>query len=133
MVSDNSIQSQYVCGENLKKIPSSKLSVAFSEKSLCTRCGTCVGACPEKALIIGKDFYPEVNEELCTECDICIETCPGAAVNFQELAEITFGNSNQADSFDGEVLKTYVGYSTDSNIRGGGAGGVSSLGYFGIS
>lgn len=123
MVADPHTYPEFVTGESLKIIDSKKLSVAFSEKNLCTRCGTCIGACPEKALIVGKDFFPEINEKLCTECDICVETCPGARVNFAELSEVTFGTIEETDSFDGNVLKTYVGYSTDTTIRGGGAGG----------
>ncbi|MBK8944254.1 MAG: Coenzyme F420 hydrogenase/dehydrogenase, beta subunit C-terminal domain [Ignavibacteriae bacterium] len=113
----------FVDGNSLKKIDKKKLSIAFTNKNLCTRSGTCVGACPEKALVIGKDFYPEINEDLCTSCGICADICPGEKVNFKELTEITFGHSNDADTFDGEVIKTVVGYSSDNRIRGGGAGG----------
>ena len=114
---------KFVTRKELKKIDPKFLSVAFSNKNLCTRSGTCVGACPENALVIGKDFYPEINEDKCTECGVCNEVCPGEKVNFKELSEITFGHANYDDSFDGEVLKTFVGYSTDDKIRGGGAGG----------
>jgi coenzyme F420 hydrogenase subunit beta len=109
--------------ESVKKIDLSKLSVAFTEKSLCTRCGTCVGVCPEKALKIGKDFYPELIPDLCTECGLCKETCPGGKVEYLNLAEITFGKREDSGKFDGFVDKTYMGYSADEGIRSGGAGG----------
>jgi len=107
----------------MKKIDPKFLSIAFTDKNLCTRSGTCVAVCPEKALFIGKDFYPELIPEKCTECGLCEKTCPGGSVNFKELSEITFGHNKNEDSFDGNVLKTFVGYSTEEKIRGGGAGG----------
>lgn len=106
-----------------KSIDKNKLSVAFSNQELCTRSGTCVAACPENALTIGKDFFPELDEDRCTECGICAQVCPGEKINFKELTEITFGHDRDSDSFDGHVLKTFVGYSTDEKIRGKGAGG----------
>lgn len=116
-------KTSFVAGDSLKTINKKKLSVAFTNKDLCTRSGTCVGACPEKALIIGEDFYPKVNEDLCTSCGICAKICPGEKVSFKELAEVTFKHSDVPDTFDGEVIKTVVGYSSDEKIRGGGAGG----------
>jgi len=107
----------------MKKIDPKFLSIAFTNKDLCTRSGTCVAVCPEKALSIGKDFYPELDSDKCTECGLCAQTCPGGTVNFKELTEITFGHNNVEDSYDGNVLKTFVGYSTDEKIRSGGAGG----------
>ncbi|NWF90234.1 MAG: Coenzyme F420 hydrogenase/dehydrogenase, beta subunit C-terminal domain [Ignavibacteriaceae bacterium] len=107
----------------MKNINPNSLSVAFKNKELCTRSGTCVAVCPEDALFIGKDFYPEIIPEKCTECGLCANVCPGESVNFKELTQITFGHENVDDSFDGNVIKTFVGYSTDDKIRGGGAGG----------
>ena len=106
-----------------KKIDPKFLSIAFTNKDLCTRSGTCVAVCPENALYIGKDFYPELISEKCTECGICEQTCPGGSLNFKELNEITFRHDLVDDSFDGNVLKTFVGYSTDEKIRARGAGG----------
>ena len=106
-----------------KKIDPKFLSIAFTNKDLCTRSGTCVAVCPENALYIGKDFYPQLISEKCTECGICEQTCPGGSLNFKELNEITFKHDLVDDSFDGNVLKTFVGYSTDEKIRAGGAGG----------
>ncbi|RTZ98308.1 MAG: hypothetical protein DSY90_04800 [Deltaproteobacteria bacterium] len=118
-----SSQKAYVDGEALLKTDRKILGVVFSDKSLCTRCGTCIGACDENALVIGKNFYPEINEDLCTSCGICEKVCPGGKVDFRELAEITFGDIACDDSFDGRVLKTFVGFSNDERIRNGGAGG----------
>jgi coenzyme F420 hydrogenase subunit beta len=104
-------------------IEPSKLSVAFTEKSLCTRCGTCIGVCPERALTVGPDFYPELVPDRCTQCGLCKQTCPGGKVAYYDLAEIAFGARADAGAFDGHVDKTYMGYSGDARIRAGGAGG----------
>lgn len=123
MVTNNIYRGKYIDGGKLKKINKSKLGVVFSNKSLCTRCGTCIGACEENALIVGRDFFPEINENACTSCGICEKVCPGGKVKFKELAELTFGHTKNNDSFDGSVLKTFVGFSNDKKIRGNGAGG----------
>lgn len=107
----------------MKEINPKYLSIAFTNKNLCTRSGTCVAVCPEKALYIGENFYPELIPDKCTECGLCAQVCPGGEVNFKELTKITFNHDNVDDSFDGNVLKTFVGYCTDNKIRSGGAGG----------
>ena len=106
-----------------RKIDPGKLSIAFSEPSLCARSGTCVGTCPEGALSVGEDFYPVLDAEKCTECGLCAQVCPGGRVNFKDLTETTFGHRNDDVGFDGHVATTYVGYANDSRIRAGGAGG----------
>jgi coenzyme F420 hydrogenase subunit beta len=106
-----------------RTIDYSLLSIGLKNRSLCTRCGTCTGICPEGAIYLDDDFYPAIAEEKCTECGICRETCPGAKVNYQQLASITFGNQPDDDSFDGYSKLSYVGYTRDEKIKNGGAGG----------
>ena len=107
----------------MNKINTDKLSIAFRDKALCTRSGTCIGVCPTGALSIGKDAYPEIDADLCTECGLCAKTCPGGEVNFKSLTEITFKHQNIAESFDGHIQRTFVGYAADVRMRKGGAGG----------
>jgi coenzyme F420 hydrogenase subunit beta len=107
----------------MSKIDVSKLSIAFSNKELCTRSGTCIGVCPTNAIKVGKDFYPELDEEKCIECGLCAKTCPGGQVNFKTLSKITFNKNEINENFDGNVQKTYVGYASDKRMRQGGAGG----------
>lgn len=107
----------------MSKINPELLSIAFTDRSLCTRSGTCIGACPEGALTVGDDFYPELDPNQCTECGLCAEICPGGRVPFEDLNQVTFGHSKRDDSFDGHVALTYVGHAGDQRIRGGGAGG----------
>ena len=109
------------------------LSIAFRDRSLCARTGTCVGICPEQAISLDSDYYPVLDETKCTSCGLCGEVCPGGSVSFSRLTELTFGEKDQGPGFDGQILDTHVGYSTDSEIRSSGAGGVSSQHYYTMS
>ncbi len=107
----------------MKKIDPSLLAIAFSEKKLCTRCGTCVGVCPTQAISSDPDYYPVLDADACIECGLCARTCPGGRVDFKHLTELTFGHHQDARTFDGHVKRTYVGYSSDPQIRKHGSGG----------
>ncbi len=99
------------------------LSVAFSSKELCARCGSCSGVCPSGAICVGKNFYPELNTEKCVACGLCQKVCSGGGVQYADLAEQVFGERFINKGFDGWVESTYVGYSADETIQKGGAGG----------
>ena len=43
--------------------------------SFCHRCGTCITACPEKAIVLG-DKGIEIDRQRCTNCGRCAEVCP---------------------------------------------------------
>ncbi len=46
-------------------------------KGLCTGCGTCVSACPTRALEFCKRTQrPLLNRELCVNCGSCLAVCP---------------------------------------------------------
>ncbi|MBU1689330.1 MAG: ferredoxin-type protein NapF [Gammaproteobacteria bacterium] len=49
----------------------------------CTRCGDCVGACPEKILETGRGGFPQVNfsKGECTFCGDCAGKCKSEALN----------------------------------------------------
>jgi len=99
------------------------LSIAFSAPELCTRCGSCAGVCPEKAITFDENHYPVLIPERCTSCGLCGQVCPGKKVIYGDLAEQVFGERFIDKGFDGHVEKTCVGYSTDPALRKGGAGG----------
>lgn len=107
----------------MQNIPKNVLSVVFSEKELCTRCGTCTGICPTGAISTNPDLYPVINEDLCNQCGLCNKACPGGELSFSDLTEITFGHRNDDTSFDGIVKEVYVGHSNNDEFRNGGAGG----------
>jgi coenzyme F420 hydrogenase subunit beta len=104
-------------------IPPDRLSGAFISHDLCTRCGTCVGVCPEDALGLDRQNFPELVPGLCTGCGICRKVCPGAEVLFNDLSLRTFGQTTEDCGFDGHVTDTRIGHSTVPDIRDGGAGG----------
>lgn len=107
----------------MKQIDPKLLSIAFTDKNLCTRCGTCVGVCPTNALSLDSNLYPTIDPEKCTECGLCAQTCPGGSVPYTALAESTFGHAVSSDSFDGHVQETFVAHAADPDMRQGGAGG----------
>lgn len=52
------------------------------DKQKCTMCMACVGACPESALMDGKDV-PQLKflERNCVQCGLCEQTCPENAIS----------------------------------------------------
>lgn len=107
----------------MKQIDSNILSISFTDRSLCTRCGTCIGVCPVDALSLDNDLFPKLDADKCISCGLCKAVCPGGAVNYGDL-EMQVFNSRPAElSFDGHVEKTYIGYAGDPRLRQGGAGG----------
>ena len=106
-----------------QQIDLTRLSIGFTEHRLCTRCGTCGGVCPEAAIAIDQDSYPQLIADRCTDCGRCARTCPGGKVSYRQLNQLVFGHAELATSFDGHVRDAWVGYATDEGIRSGGAGG----------
>jgi ferredoxin-type protein NapF len=49
----------------------------------CSRCGDCIGVCPEKILETGRGGFPQVNfsKGECTFCGDCAEKCKSEALN----------------------------------------------------
>ncbi len=101
----------------------SRLSIGLSNHELCTRCGTCTGACPTNAISVGEDRYPELDAVKCIDCGLCKTACPGDVVDFTALAHHTYGERKAPQDFDGNVIARYVAYARDERIRQGGAGG----------
>ncbi len=102
----------------------SVLSIAFTDRRLCTRCGTCVGVCPEGALSVDPEtFFPVLDEAKCTRCGLCAKTCPGGRLSYGDLTELTFGHRKPTPGFDGHVLSSGVAHAGDAALREGGAGG----------
>ncbi|MCX6843408.1 MAG: glycyl-radical enzyme activating protein [candidate division WOR-3 bacterium] len=51
-------------------------------RSRCRRCGTCIRACPQAAIVVGPDDYPRFRRELCASCVTrdCVRVCPAQAI-----------------------------------------------------
>jgi coenzyme F420 hydrogenase subunit beta len=111
-----------------------RLRAEVIDAGLCTRCGSCVGVCPEQAIQFD-DPLGEVLPTLvgkCCERGACYAGCPGKFVSWPKLTEQVFGSPpGQAPAptnfLVGQHLAAYVGFSTDEQLRGNGAsGGVVS-------
>ncbi len=107
----------------MKSVDPSVLSISFTAQELCTRCGTCVGVCPVKALDLDEDGFPAVEPAVCIACGLCRDVCPGGSLSFTELEMRTFGQTMKERAFDGFVRRTLIGHAGDEQIRAGGAGG----------
>ncbi|MCL2182758.1 MAG: 4Fe-4S binding protein [Chitinispirillia bacterium] len=49
------------------------------DQKKCDECGTCIGVCPQDAIILGKAL--RISSEKCTSCGICVRICPFAALS----------------------------------------------------
>ncbi len=101
------------------------LKAEVIDPGLCTRCGSCVGVCPEGALRIA-DELGECLPELAGACDDCggecYLGCPGRYVDFPALNQILHGR--QPDSYLlGHHRGLWVAHAVDAKVRREGASG----------
>ncbi|MBO8478451.1 MAG: Coenzyme F420 hydrogenase/dehydrogenase, beta subunit C-terminal domain [Bacteroidetes bacterium] len=93
------------------------------ENTLCTGCGVCEDVCPVHAITIVKKqgiFIPEINEKQCLspKCGKCLKVCPGIGINLKELSNSLFTeNQVVSDTYIGNYISLYSGYSLDADIR----------------
>jgi len=88
---------------------------------LCTQCGTCVAACPARAIEMIKDenrgvYLPKIDVSKCSHCGVCLRVCPGYSLDFNILNMQIFGRAS-GDDFLGNSIAYYLGYATDYKIR----------------
>lgn len=55
----------------------SRFIISYNEE-ICTLCGSCVEACPTRALSLNGEL--RINYELCIGCGLCVSACPDAAL-----------------------------------------------------
>lgn len=89
---------------------------------LCTSCGICIGACRKNAIhfAYGKERNtPMVDAKLCVGCNLCYDVCPGKGIELNKKSAELFGFENgvKNDTCIGHYLNTYVGHSTDLDLR----------------
>ena len=108
------------------KLPVEILLETVVETGLCTRCGTCVGACPADNIAIDDPLGAclPVAAEACTSCGLCLACCPGASVDFAPLEKALFGDA-VPNRLLGVVRGAYLAHASDTLIRrNGSSGGV---------
>ncbi|HTO50668.1 MAG TPA: 4Fe-4S dicluster domain-containing protein [Burkholderiales bacterium] len=75
-------------------------------QATCTLCMACVGACPESALLDGRDApMLKLIERNCVQCGLCVETCPENALTLVPRVLLTAQAKqevviNQAEPFN---------------------------------
>ncbi|HNX22567.1 MAG TPA: 2-oxoacid:acceptor oxidoreductase family protein [Spirochaetota bacterium] len=52
------------------------------KEDICSRCSLCSGYCPDNAIKIKEDGYPEIDYAHCKGCLICSTVCPKHAIEF---------------------------------------------------
>lgn len=54
------------------------------ERNNCVACGTCMMACPKKAINIVKGCYASVDYDACVGCGKCVNVCPTGCITLVE-------------------------------------------------
>lgn len=62
------------------------------DPDLCKRCALCAAYCPENAITINFDGFPEIDYRHCKGCLICVEQCPARALHTVPEHEGAGGN-----------------------------------------
>jgi len=108
------------------KSPVDTLIETVVETGLCTRCGTCVGACPAGNLVIDDPAGSCLPSERgrCTSCGLCLSACPGASVDFAPLEKGHFGDAPSGRLL-GVVRDAWLAHAAEGGTRRvGSSGGV---------
>ena len=75
------------------------------KREKCARCGTCIEACPRRALSFGEDGFIVVDHALCDGCGDCVNACPNGALEL-------IGKLVTVDELTKDLLKDHVFYQT---------------------
>jgi len=97
----------------------------MKKASHCTGCGTCVGVCLEKALIMRETPQGTLRPGLrrqCTGCLYCSRVCPALGFDLASAVSDRFGKA-VPDSDLGVCISCRTGHATDQDIRYNGASG----------
>ncbi len=90
--------------------------IKLKRKEECCGCSACQQICPQSCISMKKDIegflYPFIDKERCINCNLCNTICP--IINHTE--------------WDDAIIKSYVGYSTNEEIRlKSSSGGIFSV------
>lgn len=106
------------------RLPVEELMASVVDTGLCTRCGTCVGACPAHNIEITDPLGSclPVAGDRCDSCGLCLAGCPGASVEFRPAEETLFGGDT-SHTLLGVVRSSYLAHAADPAVRAAGASG----------
>jgi len=102
-----------------------KRTVRFAtDNRLCTGCGTCVAACPKRAIAMRESPAgfprPVIEESQCTHCGLCYDVCSGVHYHFELPADVD-------GLFLPPLRALYLGRATDPAIHAlGQSGGMAT-------
>ena len=57
-----------------------KNKMAHTISDECTKCGSCVPACPSEAITEGDKKYV-IDDDKCVDCGLCVDECPVTAIS----------------------------------------------------
>ena len=71
----------------------------------CTKCGECIKACPEHALIGLEGTFPRLIDDLCSGCKVCFYVCQDNAIEKEdeEIGKIYIGEKSRITLLQGEL------------------------------
>jgi len=106
------------------KLPVDTLFERVVDRGLCTRCGTCEGACPTNNIHISDPLGLSlpVRSDDCISCGFCLEGCPGGRVEFGTLESVFLGHA-PSHPLLGITMGAYLSHAADPEIRRAGASG----------
>lgn len=94
--------------------------VEVVNNGLCRQCGTCITACPNRAVKYSWDYKNgykiNVDSDKCTDCGVCYEVCPGREVNFLRLEE-EFLDGDHSSPLIGCYQKCCSGWTNNARDR----------------
>lgn len=93
-----------------------KLRNEVIDQGLCTKCGTCMGVCPTKCIIM-EDGGIRKGAGKCIDCGRCMESCPGKFFDYHKYNKEIYGKEYKATGILGTYRNIYVGHSVSETVR----------------
>lgn len=92
-----------------------------AKSGLCTGCGTCAAACPEKAIEMRRSdceglYLPVIEQRKCKLCRTCVGVCPGHELDFEGLNSAFFKRQPNNRAL-GNYRSCHIGHSRERNTR----------------